>query len=860
MNSKRIRLGLWFIQITCSSAFRDELEGDLFEIYERNCSKKSRNVGQWLFLWNAFTSFRFYRIHKFKNSNSTNMFSNYLLVTIRHSRRHKIFSFVNIFSLVIGLFTCFCIALFIKGEMSYDNFHEKGNDLYRLVVHDEKNETLSAKMSTHLSKLLRQSFPQVAVCSFGNDDIRIEHKGQSIISEGFYWTDSTFFDVFSFKLINGDRNALKDKNRILISESLSERLYGHTNVVGELLPLKIYDGDITLNMVIGGVVQDPPSNSHIQFEILGPMPKAQEIYKDLVELQGFYWLSSYALIHKTTLPLIQESHAAEFNKRRPENSNSQSLYFQPLSKAYLYSADINGWTSLGSITNVRLFAAIGALILLISIFNYINLSTTRLLTRKKEVGLRKSIGAQPLSIVQQIMTESIIYCLLSAIIALGLLYVLTPQLNTLISLNLNMKSVGLLDLAFVGGAVLAIALSSGLYPAFVLAKTRTGNQPDKYETPKGSLDTSKILLFFQYIATILLIACSLIVYTQYKYMRNYNLGVRTDNLVNLAVNDKAVQQKIPALKNSLLAIEGISAITATGETFPGRMQNTWNYSWPGMGEKGQVIDIVGVDKEYFDVLNIQFVSGSNFTREYVQDSAKSVILNRAAKELTEKNDLVGSKVTIGGSNREVIGVVENYHMQSLHHQIQPTAYFVAPTGARISPDNLLIRLNTEELSKTIRAIENTWGDFSSEPLAFSFVDDDLARQYTSESRFMYTLQIFTGIAILVALTGLFGLITFQTRQRLKDISIRKALVAEYNHLLLYLSSGFLKLYLLASLFGLPMAFYFGLNWLQEYPIRISLDVGIFIAALSIGLIASLTVVISQVRRAIRINPANVLKE
>ena len=501
------------------------------------------------------------------------MIGNYFLISWRHSKRHKIFSLVNLFSLILGFTTCFYIALFIKNESSYDRFHANRNDLYRVLKYNSSSDNTSAGLSSRYGEMLMDEFPDLKICSFGNDPVKLREKDPKLI-DGFFWTDSTFFDLFSFKIIYGSSNALNNKNSIVLTKSLSETIYGDTNPVGELLLTKIYDGDVEVLMTVTAVLEDVPEKSHIQFKALGSMANAKELYSDLVQYWGFSWLRTYALIQSEYLPGIQNSMKQVLVKNRGEEFADQDVLFQPLKDVYLKSQHIQKNPMNGDIRNVEIFLVIGAMVLIIAVFNYINLGTARTITRTREVGLRKSIGANQSHVVSQFLTESILYCVVAAIISAGMVFASMDVVKNSLNLNLSMDVLQPYELGILFIGILLIALVAGIYPAILMSRLHLTKIRPGY-TGNNSSITRKLLVIAQYSITIMLITVSLLIVRQYLFMKNYALGFEKENLINIPVNDRKVQGTISALKNDMLGLSGVISAATTGETIPGAMQNTW---------------------------------------------------------------------------------------------------------------------------------------------------------------------------------------------------------------------------------------------------------------------------------------------
>ena len=858
MDSKKIKWMRTWLRWTCEPEFLDELEGDLTELYFRNEEKHGKSNAEWKFVWQVIRSFRFYRFKRITFKHYNIMLGNYFLVSLRHSRQHKVFSFVILFSLILGFTTCFYIALFIKNESSYDQFHTNRDNLYRVLKHDSSSDRSSAGLSSRYGSMLKSEFPDLKVCSFGNDPVKVGDADPVLIDD-FFWTDASFFEMFSFPIIYGTTDALKNKNSIVLTRSLSEKLYGDVNPVGELLPTKIYDGDLELLMTVAAVLEDPPEKSHIQFKALGSIANAEDIYQEMIPYWGFSWLRTYALVQPDYLEQVNKSMKDVLVKNRGEESANQQIVFQPLKEVYLKSQHISGSKTAGDIRNVEIFFAIGMMVLIIAIFNYINLSTARTITRSNEVGLRKAIGANQGNVISQFLAESVFYCLIAAMSSVLLILFSYEIVEYSLNIRLSLAVIQTYELliAFIG--VLLVAVLAGIYPAFLMSRLHT-TKTSQGNSGKNSSGTRKLLVIAQYSITVLLITISILVVRQYQFMKNYELGFDKEHLINIPVNDRKLQENISVFKSDILGLSGVQRATTTGETVPGAMQNTWSMDWQGNDSEEDIgIDIVGIDGDYFDVLGLEFTEGKAPEVEYSIDSGQTIALNETAMKLTGWEEIVGEQISVGGKTRTVSGVVQDYHITSLHEGINPIAYIISPSGFRVSPDNIIVKASTTNYEHLISDLEKLWKTHSTDPFEFSFVNDDLDMLYAKEQQFIRILNAFTVIAVFVALIGLFGLINFQSQQRSKEIGVRKVLGAGQFDLIRILSTDFMLLYVISLFVSIPAAIWLGTSWLDNYRIKVDFGSDIILISIFLGFIVSAGVLMSQVLKAAKVNPARILK-
>ncbi len=853
---------LRFLEWTCSAAHLDELQGDLLELYHRELEEQGSPNARRRFAWRALVSPRWYRLPHLSQFQPTVMYKSHFKVAFRHARKNRSAAIIQILGLILGLAAVLFIALFIRNESAFDRMHSNGDQLYRVLRMDPvSGERAHGTASLHGAKLAEE-FPFISMCRFGNDPVKMGAV-RPLLVEDFYWSDSTFFELFSFDFLHGDPGTCLDRvNSVVITESLSRQLFATDASLGRSLPVKVYDGDQEFLMEVTGVVKDPPQHTHVQFKALGSMANAEDMYASLVMQWGFSWVRTYIQVPDGRLSEIEAGIPQLIHKHVSEDpSPNFGMTFQAFNDVYLHSQDIRRNTFRGNIRNLQIFGAVGLLILLISLMNYVNLSTARAVTRAKEVGIRKTLGSQRASIISQFIVESLFYILLSGLIALVIVLASLPLINHLFDIELSLQVLGGIDLLFLGLALLFIGLLAGILPAATMARLPMfADQQPTISFRQGHWSfTRKLFVGAQYLVSLVLLAGTFVIYQQYQYLKNFDLGFNTEQLLHVAVDDRQLQERLDLLKERIAQLPGVAGITATGEDLPSKLNNTWNIDWNGSGlEEPAPIEIVGIDEDYFEVVGIELLEGRNFTHGFAVDSARSVILNERAKQLIGHSELTGLPVVIGGRDCTVQGVVQNHHFTSLHSGITPMAYFIFPPGFRVSPDNLLLKLQTDDFAPLLSQLETIWGEFSTDPFTHNFVDEAFASAYEAEQRFSRLLSAFTIIAIVISIVGLFGLINFIVQLKLKEISIRRVLGAGRFDLMQLLGRDFLLVFAIALVFALPIAYRLIHLWLANYSYRIDLNVGSLVPAVVICLTISTLVIYYHLQRTTRVNPSEVL--
>lgn len=851
------------LEFICADRFIDELQGDLHELFYRNLEEHGPQKAKWKYLWSVLFAVRIYRLPAISQFIPTTMWNLHFLLAFRYAKRHKVYSMANLIGLCLGLAATFYIGFFIKHELAYDNFHEHKTQLYRVLKTDPPTGQKSIQTSSQHGASLANEFSHIKLFRMGNDPVKIG-KENPIMVDDFYWADSTLLEMFSFKLLKGSsEHILNSPNSIILTRSLSEQLFGDEDPVGKTTRVKVYDSDVDIDMEITGIIEDPPANSHIQFKALGSMANAEQMYERLVKHWGFNWLRTYVQ--------ISEEHISEVNKYLPAViekyggeglSERMGIELQPFDEVYLYSQSLGGNKLTGDIRQLYIFGTIGFLILLISIFNYINLSTAQAIRRAREVGIRKVVGSKKGNIMLQFLTESVLYSLLAGVIGAGLVSLLLPSLNQLLALELSFGLITVLDGLLVLGGLIGIGLVAGLFPAIKMSgfgfSALGAVQSHFRKENRGFLRHG--LIGIQYVISLVLLTASLVIYLQYNYLKNYDLGFDREQLIHIPVEDRQLQEKIMLMKAQYLGLSDVKGATATGENLPAKMNNTWTFAWQGADpEQRTGIDIVSVDQDYFSLLGIEFVEGQNFLHGYEVDSARTFILNESAKSLTGKSSLAGELITVNGRERRVEGVVKNHHFTSLHSTIPPVGYAIFPPGIRVSADNLFLKVDTKYLSELLTSMEEIWNEFSPDPFEYNFVDEAFAQTYKAEQQFTALITAFTILGIGISILGLFGLMSFVIKHRMKEISIRKVLGAGTWHVLKVLSGRLLVVFATAFIIATPIAYYFLHDWLANYPYHIELSISMPLIAACCCIFVSGLVILYHIRQTFRLNPADILR-
>lgn len=851
-----------FMEWTCSSSFLDELEGDMLELFDRDIQRLGEQRARRRFIRKALLSPRWHRFPKLSNYHPVVMYKSHFKVAFRHALRHRSATFIQALGLMLGLTAAFFIALYVKYESSYDYMHEKRDNLYRVLRENPTNGQRGQATSSLHGTTLKEEFPFIKVCRFGNDPVKMGAV-KPLLVEDFHWADSTFFQLFSFDFIVGNPETCLDNiNDLVITASLSQQLFGTTNALGKTLPVKVYDGNQEFLMEIKGVVKDPPKRSHIQFMALGAMENAEVLYDRLLRQWGFSWLRTYIEVPNDQLAQLEDGIPRMINRVMGDNvPPSFGIGLQAFNDVYLHSQDIPKNTFRGDIRNLKIFAAIGILVLLISLLNYVNLTTARAITRVKEIGVRKTLGALPVGILGQFIVESVLFTVVGGMAAVLCVVTALPYINDLLHLDLSLEVVGVVDGLLLLAGLLLLGIIAGILPALSMSKLPSLGDTQVaplFKSAQGGW-TRKAFIGIQYFVSLGLLVAAFAVFKQYQFLKHFDLGFDSSQLVHIPVDDREMQEKLSLIKEQVKGLPGVLGVTTTGEDLPSALNNTWDLNWNGSNlENPLPIDIVGVDEDYFELMGIDFVNGHNFRAGFATDSARTVVFNEEAQNYLGEQYQQGQQVFINGQNRKLIGVVENHHNTTLHSKVVPIAYLIFPPGFRVSADNLLLKLNTDQLTSQLEQLEEVWQKFSGDPFVYNFVDEAFAEAYQAEQRFSTLIGFFTLVAIAISIVGLFGLVSFTVQRKLKEISIRRVLGASELQLTQLLGKDFFVVFIIALIFALPMAWYLIGKWLNNFAYSIDLNPLMLVGAVLICLCLSAIVIVYHLQRTTKINPSSIL--
>ncbi len=782
------------------------------------------------------------------------MLNHYLLLIFRNFRRYKSTFFINLIGLSTGLACALLIFLWVNDELQVDRFHEKDRELYRVMAnhhHTDLTNTIP-DVPGLLAPALKAEFPEVemAVPTMsgsinGMELFNLEHENRHFKALGRF-AGTGFFELFSYPLLAGNQEqVLADKHNIVISESLARNIFGTVeNSIGQPLKWELFG--YSNEVLVAGVFRDVPAASSERFDFVMPFTFFEE---ELLGKERVHWYNFYAYAY---LSLKEGTDVAAFNTkiedfiRGKADQSNVTLFVVPYAERYLYGNYENGRPAGGRIEYVRLFSIIALCILFIACINFMNLSTAKASRRSREVGVRKTVGASRSSLVVQYMGESVLLALVALLVALVLVVVLLPQFNTITDKQLSLPYNAGFVLTLLATTVLT-GLLAGSYPALYLS----GFRPVR--VLKGHLKASfselwvrKGLVVFQFCISLVLIVAVLIIYRQIEYIQDKNLGLNRDNVISMEMRGQVYERKETFL-SQVEQIPGIVRVAASSLQL-GKGHWTQGIDWEGKPEGADfTFGEIDVSAGLIETLDIRMAEGRAFSDQYATDST-GIVFNQAAIDIMGLENPIGKTVRHYTGDKHIVGVVEDFHVSSLHEKVRPAFMLLRPERTT----HVMVRVAAGKASETLDRLQQLYGRFNpGYPFEFTFLDEDYQALYAAEQRVSALSRYFAILAVLISCLGLFGLITFAAEQRTKEIGIRKVLGASVANIVGLLTADFLKLVLVAIVLATPLAYYAAQQWLQNFAYHIDVQWWVFaLAGVLALLIAFLTVGYQSLRAAL----------
>ena len=871
-----------FIQSFCPQHLYEEIEGDLLQKFKRD----SKILGPWkakrLLIWNALCFFRpaiflrnRFRIHL----NNFAMLSHFLKVFLRNSLKRKSHSFTTLGGLVLGMTAFILIGLYVWHERSYDNFHAKKETIFRLRQDRYTNGVISRQWTAGpwgIGVDLKRDFPEVvkhvSVNRGGARSTVLSNGSLFFREERVFYASEDFFELFTFPLVKGvDSLVLRRPFTMVISESMAKRYFGNVDPVGKTLKNNgEHEYEIT------GIFKDVPDNTHLRFDALFSFESllktlGPEEVQDL--MTNWMWAGNY-----TYIELSPTADAKIFEAKLPEYVDKKvgallkswgegmAFVLQPVPTIHLYSSHKDELEANGDGRSVQFLMIIAIFILAMAWINYINLVTARSLERAKEVGIRKVFGSHRIQLVRQFLLESFFMKLIALGMTALIVVLILPYYSDFVSRRIDLSAFAIPEvwtyvaLIFVSGVVI-----SGLYPAFALS----GFKPvsvlkGRFKSSFQGIFLRKGLVTFQFVTSIVLLIFTFVVYRQIQGMRDSSLGVDTESILVMQgphIKTTNYNANFEEFRGGLLAQSAIGGMTVSSD-IPGRPVRGSNGGVRLEGEnetKGNSFRVLMSDEGFRDTYSLELLAGRWFSKEF-KDKWKTVLVNETAMHLlgiNEPEKLLGKKIYLWGDLLEVVGVVKDYHQESLKKKVDQLIFVC---DDEISDYYSVKIKNNKALVDVVAEVEKRYKEsFSGNPFHYFFIDDFFNQQYQSDRQFGKVFGLFTVMAITIACLGLFGLSSYLVTQRTREIGIRKILGASVEQLALLVSREFTLVMMLAALLSLPVSYFAAKQWLSEFAYKIDLDSILFAAPAILVFLIAIVTVAGQSIHAARTNPVDTLK-
>jgi putative ABC transport system permease protein len=792
------------------------------------------------------------------------MIRNFITTALRNFTKHKFFTFINIAGLSVGMASCLLILVFVFHELSYDRFHDNHENIYRICARGMIGETKVNQVYTtaKLPETLIMDYGEVVnaarILSRSNVEVKV---GEEIYNESrMAAVDSTFFDIFSFPLIEGDaKKVLTEPNTTVLSESTARKYFGDEDPINKVL---LMNGETAFKVT--GIMKDFPENSHFHFDLLLSVVSFEG------RLNDHWWnnnFRTYIVLRDDADPKELEAKFPAFIKKYIGEGkddwdkwlaagNNWEYFLQPLASIHLNSSLNGEFEANGNINYIYIFISAALLIVIIASVNFMNLSTAKSEQRSKEVGLRKVVGSSKGLLIFQFLHEAVFMSILAFILSVVLVFIALPWFNSFTGKSFELFDMyNLQTLPYLLAAVLMLGILSGLYPAFYLSSFKPMEVlKSKINRRKNGVNLRGTLVVFQFVISIFLIVGTLVVYRQLDFVQNVNLGFNKEQIVVLH-GAGALGNKSETFKELLFTNPNIKKVS-TSQTLPGKGFMNWGCNVEGR-EGWLTLNMNITDIDFLDTYQMQMVEGRFFSKDFLSDST-AIVINENAQKVLGWEDPLQRKVNMNGNSYHVIGVIKDYHYESLHTQVRPMGMIMFPRDWR--PSYVSVKITGEDVPETLDFIEKRWatttGGF---PYQFSFFDQEYQQLYDNEVQTSNMFIFFALIAIFIACLGLFALSAFVAEQRTKEIGIRKVNGAGVNNILLLLSSNFAKWVLMAFIISLPLGFFVMRKWLENFAYKIDLNWWIFaVAGLAALFIALMTVSFQSVKAALK-NPVDALR-
>jgi len=792
------------------------------------------------------------------------MIKSYLKIAWRNLRKNKLYSFINIIGLTIGIVSCLLIGVYIKHELSYDRFNQNADRIVRVTMeynHGGASQQMSAT-GTKVGPQFKRMFPEITdyVRLYKSSKI-IKHNNLLFKEENFLYADPSFFKIFSFKLIKGSiADMLSSPDKIVITQSTAKKYFNDENPIGKTLKT----GD--QNFTVSAIAADAPSNSQVKFDFLVPFNILSQAKDE--QYYGANYITYLLLKNKGQIQPLQQKikdymKVVDKSELKLEGSQFLTFYLEPLTRVHLYSNLPGDLEPAGSIVYIYILIIVAVLILIIACVNYVNLSIAQSAGRGAEISIRKVMGAGKPQLFTQFIGEALLITAIGIILSIGVAYVVLPYFNQVSGMQFKyavffdpMIIISLILLAVI------IGLSAGAYPALLLSNIKLSKILKAGFSFTGGKGTRKSLIIFQFVISIFLIITTVVILQQLSYIRNKDIGYNKSNMVVLPVGYD-MQPQIEGLKKEISNIPGVEGVAAANNEPVNVM---WGDAIKTDDSKSLTVNALPMDEDFIKTMQLKIIAGSDFNHTDVlqidttnqrKDFHYSFMLNEsAAKALGwTPQQAIGKRISKDAPG-VIKAVVKDFNFKSFHTPISPLLIFLD----HFQTQDLFVRIAGNNTQSAIKSIQTLWKQrVPGRPFEYKFLDDDYDALYRNDQRTADVFTIFSVLAISLACLGLFAITAFSVVQRTKEIGIRKVLGANISSIVLLVSKDFLLMVIIAMVIASPIAWYMSYKWLQDFAYRINIHWWIFIAAGAVSLIVAAITVSAQAIKAALANPVDSLK-
>lgn len=792
------------------------------------------------------------------------MLRNYILVTLRSLRKNLVFSTINIAGLAIGLASCIIIFFYVQKELSFDEFHTKKDNIYRVTnTYERASGTIRwARNPPALAPAIRTGISGVEQVTRlrGTDDHTYSIGEQVFVERNGFFADSLFLEMFDFELISGDRNTALDlPGSIVITQEMAQKYFGSEDPMGKSI---LFDNSQSLQVT--GVLENIPSNSHIMFDLL--ISFSTYVVPDgyLEDITSWKWAGfwTYVQLSPSADPALIESYIRElYNQDSRATNRSILIELLPLPDIYLGSEKYSRMGTLmriGSPSTIYILITIAALVLLLAGFNFMNLSTAISLYRSKEIGVRKVMGAVKSKVAAQFLTESVLIALISLVFSLALIWAVEPYFTSILDIELPSTLAHYLGFlpVFIAAAIV-FGFFAGSYPSLLLSRfnpvqalrgSPTSGTSNKWLT--------KSLMVIQFAVSIGLITISVIIIAQLNFVQGKDLGFDQENVLKVRITNEDMLRHSEALRNRFLQNSRVLEIAQASHEFDGSASSGPAVIIGEDQDNAKQLAYYQTGYNFLNLMDIELLEGRFFSREFSTDPEAALVLNESAVASLGLEEPLGTRIRFNDRDRVVIGVIKDFNFASLHSPIAPMA-IVMPFTVQ---DLLLVKVAPGPVSELLSSLRTSWEDvLGPAPFDVEFLDEGIQQMYVKEQKLSNLIYVFSILTIILGCLGLYGLVAFTIHTKLKEVGVRKVLGASVQQIFFGLSLQFLVLILVANVIAWPITYYFGNLWLESFAYRIDIEWWMFAISGSALLIIAILTISNQTIKAALINPVKILK-